>query len=225
MLAMSRQTHKWLTTCLVTLCLLLVLCPFVIVQLDWIEHADTLLKFAIFPGCLIGGGLGFLINGCIEHYADILPSKYRKRRIARPAWEALYDTEQMVVVESVLKRFAQSQGFRTTDAFQFEPDDRMEDLLRDFYPGRSDTEALFRRSDLTSNTGNASTQLRLREYVDARVGPAIKNIKAREDSRLMTTVAWFQTAVLWSFLSPLILLFQTLPEKEVQTRIHQEAAA
>lgn len=124
MLAMSRRTHKWLTTCLVTLCLLLVLCPFVIVQLDWIEHADTLLKFAVFPGCLIAGGLGFLIDGCIEYYADILPSKYRKRRSARPAWEALYATEQMVVVESVLKRFAQSQGFRTTDAFQFEPDDR-----------------------------------------------------------------------------------------------------
>jgi hypothetical protein len=45
----------------------------------------------------------------------------------------------------------------------------------------------------------------------------------RVHGRLMTTAVWLQTAVLWSFISPLILLFQALPEKEVQTRIRQEA--
>ena len=37
-------------------------------------------------------------------------------------------------------------------------------------------------------------------------------------SRLMTMAVWLQTAVLWSFISPLILLFQTLPEKEMHTQ-------
>ena len=46
----------------------------------------------------------------------------------------------------------------------------------------------------------------------------------RVHSRLMTMAAWLQTAVLWSFISPLVLLFQTLPEKEVHTHIHQRAA-
>ena len=40
----------------------------------------------------------------------------------------------------------------------------------------------------------------------------------------MTMAVWLHTAVLWSFISPLILLFQTLPEKEMQTRIRQGAA-
>jgi hypothetical protein len=46
----------------------------------------------------------------------------------------------------------------------------------------------------------------------------------RVHSRLMTVAAWFQTAVLWSFVSPLILLFQSLPKKEVHIRIRQRAA-
>jgi hypothetical protein len=46
----------------------------------------------------------------------------------------------------------------------------------------------------------------------------------RVHSRLMTAAVWLQTAVLWSFISPLILLLQSLPEKEVHTRIRQKAA-
>lgn len=182
MLAITRRTYKWLTTSLMTLCLFFVLSPFVIAHMDWSEHADTSLKFAVFPGFFIVGGLIFLINGCIEYYADILPSKYRKRQSTRPAWEALYGTGQMSVVESVLKRFARSHGFRTTDAFQFEPDDRTDDLMREFYHGRSDSDALFRRSDLTSNTMDAPTHLYLREYVDARIGPAFGNTSRTEDA-------------------------------------------
>jgi hypothetical protein len=170
MLPMNRRTYKWLTTSLLTLCLLFVLSPFVIAHMDWIEHADTSIKLAVFPGFFILGGLIFLINGCIEYYADILPLKYRKRQSTRPKWETIYGTEQVYVVESVLKRFARSHGFRITDAFQFEPEDRIEDLISDFYPGRSDTDALLRRCDLTSSTTSTSTQLFLREYVDTRVG-------------------------------------------------------
>jgi len=46
----------------------------------------------------------------------------------------------------------------------------------------------------------------------------------RVHSRLMTMAVWFQTAVLWSFMSPLILLFQSLPEKDIHIRIRQAVA-
>ena len=39
--------------------------------------------------------------------------------------------------------------------------------------------------------------------------------------RLMVAAAWMNGMVLWSFVSPLILLFQTLPEKETTTRIRE----
>ena len=125
-------------------------------RMDRLQHADFLVKFTVFPGGLIAGGIVFLVNGCVEHYADILPPKYRKRRSTRPEWEFIYDTKQMYVVESILKRFARSHEFRTTDAFQFGPEDRLEELMREFYPGRSDPDALFRKSDLTSGVADTS---------------------------------------------------------------------
>ncbi len=113
----------------------------------------------------------FLLNGCVEYYADILPPRYRGRRNARSEWQSIYGTEQMRVVESILKRFARSHGFRTTDAFQFEPEDRLEGLMQEFYPGRSDSDDLLRQTDATSSVADTPSRLSLREYVDARIGP------------------------------------------------------
>ena len=139
-------------------------------QMDWLQRADFLVQFAVCPGGLIAGGIVFLINGCVEHYADFLPPKYRARRGTRSEWHAIYDTEQMYVVESILKRFARSHGFRTTDAFQFGPGDRLGELIREFYPGRSDTDDLFRQTYLTNRVTDTPTRLCLREYVDAGMG-------------------------------------------------------
>ncbi len=153
------------------LCVLLVSSPFVIAQMDLVQRVNTSIVFAVFPGLFILGGLVFLINGCVEHYADVLPPKYRARRSTRPEWEALYGTEQMYVVESILKRFVRSHGFRTTDAFQFRPEDRLEELMNEFYPGRSDTDVLLQRADLSSTVMDTPTRLCLHEYVASRMGP------------------------------------------------------
>ncbi|HYW81525.1 MAG TPA: hypothetical protein VE890_18210 [Thermoguttaceae bacterium] len=172
---MSRRTYAWLTTSLLVLGAFLFFGSIAALQMDCLQQADFLIRFAVSPGGLIAGGIVVLINGCVEHYADFLPSKYRKRRSTRSEWESVYDTDRMYVVESVLKRFARSHGFRITDAFQFGPEDRIEELIEDFYPGRSDPDALFRQADLTSSVADASTHLCLREYVDARIGPAIEH--------------------------------------------------
>lgn len=169
MWAMSRRMYKWLTTSLMMLSVIFFLGSILVIQTDWLKHVDFAIKLAIFPGGLIADGILFLINGCVEHYADCLPSKYRKRPSTRSKWEATYSPEEMYSAESVLKQFARSHGFRITDAFQFGPDDRIEDLMREFYPGRSDTDTLFRRSDLTTSMANAPTRLCLREYVTTRI--------------------------------------------------------
>jgi hypothetical protein len=171
MLSLSRRTYRWLTTGLMGLSAILFVGSIVALQMDWLQRADFLVQFAVFPGGLIAGGVVFLINGCVEHYADVLPPKYRARRSTRPEWEALYGTEQMYVVESILKRFARSHGFRTTDAFQFRPEDQHEELMKEFYPGRSDAEVLLRKADLSGTAVGTPTRLRLREYVAVRIGP------------------------------------------------------
>ena len=171
MLAMSRRTYTWLTTSLMGVSAILFFGSIVALQTDWLQRADFLVQFAVFPGGLIAGGVVFLINGCVEHYADCLPPKYRARPSTRPEWEAICDTEQMHVVESILKRFARSHGFRTMDAFQFRPEDRLEELMKDFYPGRSDADVMLRKADLSSTVVDTPTRLSLREYVDARMGP------------------------------------------------------
>ncbi len=147
-------------------------------QTDWLQHADFLVKFVVFPGGLIAGGLVFLINGCVEHYADVLPPKYRVRRNTRLEWEALHDAEQMYAVESILKQFARSHGFRATDAFQFRPEDQLDELMNEFYPGHSDADGLLRKADLSSTVVDAPTRLCLRSYVAARIGPDCE--RARE---------------------------------------------
>lgn len=171
MLAMRRRTYTWLTTALMGASAILFFGSILALQTDWLRDADFLVRFAVFPGGLIAGGLVFLINGCVEYYADVLPSKYRARRSTRPEWAAVYDEEQMRVVESILKWFARSHGFRTTDAFQFGPQDRIEDLMTDFYSGHSDADALLRRADLTNSATGTPARLSLQEYVNARMGP------------------------------------------------------
>ncbi len=246
MLPMSRRTYRWLTTTLMGLSAILFFGSIAALQTDWLQRADSLIQLAVFPGGLIAGGVIVLINGCVEHHADVLPPKYRARRSSRPEWEDIYDTTQMRVVETILRRFARSHGFRTRDSFQFGPEDRLEELMREFYPGRSDADDLLRKADLTSTVADAPTQLSLREYVERlRLAPfssiselrairkavpgfSKKRYRARAEARrvhgrLMTVAIWLQTAVLWSFISPLILLFQTLPEKDVDTRICQGA--
>ncbi|MHB0961092.1 MAG: hypothetical protein ACYC0X_21800 [Pirellulaceae bacterium] len=134
---MSRRTYTWLTTSLMGLIAILLFGSILALQTDWLERADFLVRFAVFPGGLIAGGVVFLIHGCVEHYADALPPKYRARPSTRPEWEAICDTEQMRVVESILKRFARSHEFRTMDAFQFRPEDQLEVMMKELYPGRS----------------------------------------------------------------------------------------
>jgi len=181
MLAMSRRTYQWLTAGLIGLSSILFFGSILALQTGWLQRADFLAQFAVFPGGLIAGGVVFLINGCVEHYADVLPPKYRARRSTRPEWEALYGTEQMYVVESILKRFARSHGFRTTDAFQFRPEDQLEELMKEFYPGRSNADALLRKADLSSTA--MATRLCLREYVATRIGPDYKRAsEARPES-------------------------------------------
>ena len=70
MLAMSRRTYTWLTTSLMGLSAILVFGSILALQTDWLQRADFLVQFAVFPGGLIAGGVVFLINGCVEHYAD-----------------------------------------------------------------------------------------------------------------------------------------------------------
>lgn len=171
MLAMSRRTYTCLTTSLNGLSAILLVGSILALQADWLQDADLLVRFAVFPGGLIAGGIVFLLNGCVEHYADILPPRYRGRRNAHSEWQSIYGAEQMRVVESILKRFTRSHGFRTTDALQFEPEDRLEELMREFYPGRSDVDDLLRQADLTSSVADPPSRLSLREYVDARIGP------------------------------------------------------
>ena len=77
MWAMRQRTYTWLTTGLIVLSCGLFFGS--ILALRWLEHADFLVRFALFPGGLIAAGIVFLINGCVEHYADVLPQKYRRR--------------------------------------------------------------------------------------------------------------------------------------------------
>ena len=182
MLAMRRRTYAWLTTSLIGLSCVLLFGSILALRTDWLQHADTLVQFVVFPGGLIAAGIVFLINGCVEHYADVLPSEYRRRPDARQEWQALYNNEQMYAVESVLKRFVDLHGFQTKDAFQLRPEDRLDELLQDFYPGRSITADLLRKLDMTSgvvDTGNPP-QLSLREYVDARIGKSYKRATREE---------------------------------------------
>ena len=172
MWAMSRKTYHWLTTSLHALSVILFFGSILAPQTDWLQDADVLVQFAVLPGGLIAAGIVFLVNGCVEHHADILPPRYRARRSTRCEWQSAYNTEQMDVVESILRRFARSHGFRATDAFQFGPEDRIEELMRDFYPGHSDTDELLHRTDATNRLLGTSVPVFLREYVDARLGPA-----------------------------------------------------
>ena len=171
MLAMSRRTYNWLTTGLMVLSAVLFFGSILALQTDWLQHADFLIRLAVFPGGLIAGGVVFLINGCVEHHADVLPPKYRARRSTRSEWEVLYDTEQMYVVESMLKQFARSHGFRMTDAYQFRPEDQLKELMNEFYPGCSDADDLLRKTDLSNTMIDTPARLCLREYVAARIGP------------------------------------------------------
>ncbi len=180
MLAMSRRTYACLTTALMGASAILVFGSILALRTDWLQDADILVRLAVFPGGLIAGCLVILMYGCVEYHADILPSKYRARRSTRPEWEAFYDEERMHVVESILKWFARSHGFRTTDAFQFGPEDRIEDLMRDFYPRHSDADALLRKADLTNSATGTPPRLSLHEYVNARMGPNAG--RARETS-------------------------------------------
>ena len=189
MWAIRQRTYKWLTTSLLLLSAILSFGSIVAIRTDWLQHADILIQFAVFPGGLIAGGIVFLINGCVEHYADVLPGKYRRRQDTRQEWQFLYDNEQMYAVESVLKRFVELHGFRTTDAFQFRPEDRLDELLQDFYPSRHIAADILRKLDMTSgvaDTGNP-TQLSLREYVDARIGKSYK--RAGREAKPSQTVS------------------------------------
>jgi hypothetical protein len=172
MWAMRRRTYTWLTTSLIVLSCVLLFGSILALRTDWLQHADVFVQFAVFPGGLIAGGIVFLINGCVEHYADMLPPKYRLRPNTQPEWQSLYDEEQMYAVESVLKRFVDLHGFQKSDAFQFRPEDRLDDLLREFYSGRSNTDDLLRKLDMTSGVIDTPTptRLTLREYVEARIG-------------------------------------------------------
>lgn len=171
MWAIRRTTYAWLTASLLVLSLLLIFGSILALHLDRIQNADFLVRFVVFPGGLIAGGIVFLINGCLEYYADLLPGKYRGRTGSRSQWESIYNTEQMHALESILIRFARSHGFRATDAFQFAPGDRLEELMREFYPDRSDLEERLRRSDLTGDVADTPMGRCLRDYVAARMGP------------------------------------------------------
>lgn len=159
--AMRQRTYKWLTTSLMGLSAIIFFGSIAALSTNWLQHADFLVKFAVFPGGLIAAGIVFLINGCVEHYADVLPQKYRLRQNTRPEWQSLYDNEQMHTVESVLKHFVRLHGLRKTDAFQFRPEDQIDELLKDFYPGRSNTDGLLRKLDMTSGVADTATPPRL----------------------------------------------------------------
>ena len=176
MWAIRQRTYTWLTTGLIVLSCVLLFGSIAALSTNWLQHADFLVKFAVFPGGLIAAGIVFLINGCVEHYADVLPQKYRSRQNMQSEWQSLYDSEQMYAVESVLKHFAELHGFRKTDAFQFRPEDRIEELLRDFHPGQPNTDALLRKLDMTSSVVDTANpaRLSLREYVDARIGKSYR---------------------------------------------------
>ena len=109
------------------------LSPFVLSHLGFLDRADFLVRLAVIPGAFIGA-LVFLVNGCIEHYADILPRKYRSRSSQDDAWRSLYSETEMDGVREVLQAFSISHGFRAVDTFQFHPDDRLLDILGEVNP-------------------------------------------------------------------------------------------
>ena len=135
MLSMRPNTYIWLTNSLLVASLSLMLGSTAVACTGWLDHADFLLRLAVMPGGFIMGGLVYLVNGCIEHYADLLPPCYRARASTRSEWQALYGSERMAAVEAALKDFAVLYGVRPSDAFQFRPDDNIEDLLQAFHAG------------------------------------------------------------------------------------------
>ena len=181
MWAMGRRTYTWLRTSLIVLSCVILFGS--ILSQRWLEHADFLIRLAVFPGGLIAAAIVFLINGCVEHYADVLPRKYRLRQDTRPEWQSLYDNEQMYAVEAVLNRFVDLHGFQKSDAFQFQPEDRLGDVLREFCPGRRITTDLLRKLDMTIRVADPDTpaQLTLREYVDARIGKSYERTGRETD--------------------------------------------
>lgn len=217
MWAMSRTAYRWWNGSLAAFSGGLLLGTVISLQMDWLENADPLVQLAICPGGFIAAGIVFLLNGCVEHYADFLPAQYRARESTRSEWRTLYDAERMVVVESILKQFARSHGFRATDAFQFGPEDRVEDLMREFYPGRSDIRRWYQQSDLTCRRAGTAVPLCLRDHVATRMGtdyrdargqspqtqskpePVAGPIDRQARNRLANTIRRYQDEILTAF--------------------------
>ena len=138
---MRRATRDWLTTVLPVTSLVFMIGPIVAAGRGWLDGPFTLMKFAVLPGGFIIGGIVYLVNGCVEYYADVLPPKYRQRPSQETDWRLSF-ADDMKEVRAALEEFAVSNGFRREDAFQFHPEDRLWQLLGDFYPRHKSAELL-----------------------------------------------------------------------------------
>jgi hypothetical protein len=139
---MRRVTRDWLTGVLLGASLFFMLAPIAAAGFGWLDGRDFLVQIAVLPGGFMIGGITYLLNGCVEYYADVLPPKYRQRSSQETEWRTTFADDDMVVVRAALEQFAVSNGFRREDAFQFHPEDRLWQLLGDFYPGRKYPECL-----------------------------------------------------------------------------------
>jgi len=139
---MRRATRDWLTTILPVTSLLFMVGPIAAAVWGWLDRRDFLVQITVLPGGFIIGGILYLVNGCVEYYADVLPPKYRERPSQETVWRLAFPDADMTVVQTALKEFASSNGFRREDAFQFHPEDRIWQLFGDFFPERKYPELL-----------------------------------------------------------------------------------
>jgi hypothetical protein len=153
---MRRGTRDFLTSVLVGASLLFMVGPIAAAGFGWLDGRDFLVQIAAIPGCFIIGGIVYLTNGCVEYYADVLPRKYRQRPSQEAHWRETLSDDDIRVAGVALEAFAVSNGFRREDAFQFHPDDRLWQLLGDFYPGRKYPECLDATCQATDSDGPAS---------------------------------------------------------------------
>lgn len=333
MWTISPRTYRWLTTSLNALGLTLFFGSLLAIRTDWLETADFCIRFAIFPGGLIAGALVLLINGCVEHYADILsPDRPEARdrvaagigradakaatarprpgstRIDRQARDRLAVAIRRYMDE-VLAAFAfdeEISGIRAStgdatvhfvadslwfhyddckdhlaglsrpewDYFQrllllLESDARIEHLYERRWSPRqivagvaviafglcifrygigwhlSGFAVLFGPMSILlaywpppSAGSDAGEAVRLAPFSSISelraVRKAVSGFTKRRypagsmirkvHSRFVLMAAWLHTAVLWSFVSPVVLLFQALPAKEIHTRIRHGGA-
>ena len=80
------------------------LAPIAAAGFGWLDGREFLVQIAVLPGGFMIGGITYLLNGCVEYYADVLPPKYRQRSSQETEWRAMFADDDMVVVRAALEQ-------------------------------------------------------------------------------------------------------------------------